>query len=188
MLKKRDLIEVPTLFELSVHPQVYPYIRQKAATVDEFYFSTKQIIEAENNNELISRTIMDEYEQPIGTITLYDIEQRSGFLATWIGQPFFGKGYNQMAKLEFLQHLYLSLNIETVFMKVRKTNGRSLSAMTKIPYVIQANELYPEVYERINASDDIYNLLSVSKEHFLTHHQLAVMEQKTNNVNIDVVS
>ena len=45
MLKKRDLQEVPVLFELSSHPDVYPYIRHKAETVDEFYFLTKQLME-----------------------------------------------------------------------------------------------------------------------------------------------
>ena len=122
MLKKRDLHEVPTLFELSSHPDVYPYIRHKAKTVDEFYFLTKQLIEAENNGELISRTILDEYEQPIGTINLYDIKDKSGFLATWVGRPYFGKGYNKLAKQLFLDELFFSLDIEKVFMKVRKAN------------------------------------------------------------------
>src|SRR5690625_4992841 len=88
MLKNRDLHEVPVLFELLSHPDVFPYVRQKATTSDEYYFITKQTIEAEENGELISRTILDEYYQPIGTINLFDINENHGFLATWIGQPF----------------------------------------------------------------------------------------------------
>src|SRR5690625_2979441 len=155
MLKKRDLHEVPTLFELSSHPDVFPYIRQKAMTVDEYYFLTKQTIEAEQSEQLISRTILDEYEQPIGTINLFDIHEKSGFLATWIGKPYFGKGYNKLAKQLFLDELFFSLDIKTVYMKVRKTNVRSLKAVAKLPYVVYANELYSEVYRAINKQNNV---------------------------------
>ncbi|MEI3606414.1 GNAT family N-acetyltransferase [Pseudogracilibacillus sp. SE30717A] len=179
MLKKRDLHEVPTLFELSYHPDVYPYIRHKAATCDEFYFLTKHTMEAENNGEIISRTILDEYEQPIGTINLFDIHNRSGFLATWIGKPYFGKGYNKIAKQEFLDELFFTLDIETVFMKVRKTNLRSLKAVSKLDYVAHANELYPEVYQAINKNEEVYDLFAITKEHYVTYvqfTQIAVQE------------
>ena len=183
MLKKRDLHEVPTLFELSSHPDVYPYLRHKAKTCDEFYFLTKQTIEAENNGELISRTILDEYEQPIGTINLYDVHQRSGFLATWVGQPYFGKGYNKIAKQQFLDELFFSLDIETVFMKVRKTNLRSLKAVSKMEYVTQANLLYPEVYHAVNKNEEIYDLFVISKEHYMSYVQFTQnVEEETAEV------
>lgn len=173
MLKKRDLHEVPTLYELSSHPDVYPYIRHKAKTSDEFYFLTKQIIAAECNGELISRTILDEFEQPIGTINLYDIHQQSGFLATWVGQPYFGKGYNKLAKQLFLDELFFTLNIETVFMKVRKNNARSLRAVAKMEYVENANQLYPDVYHAINAVEEVYDLFVITKEHYSSYVQFA---------------
>src|SRR5690625_831681 len=156
MLKNRDLHDVPVLFELSTHPDVYPYIRHKAETCDEFYFLTKQIIEAEFNGELISRTIMDEYEQPIGTINLYDIYNNTGFLATWIGQPYFGKGYNKLAKETFLKELFYYTNIRTVYMKIRKTNKRSLKSATKITYIKQANKLITSLYQIINQLEKVY--------------------------------
>lgn len=185
MLKKRDLHEVPTLFELSSHPDVYPYIRHKAKTVDEFYFLTKQLIEAENNGELISRTILDEYEQPIGTINLYDIKDKSGFLATWVGRPYFGKGYNKLAKQLFLDELFFSLDIEKVFMKVRKANVRSLKALAKLPFVVNGKELYPEVYNSINEKEDIYELFVITKEHYSSYVHFA---QIANNNEEEVVS
>lgn len=185
MLKKRDLHEVPTLFELSSHPDVRPYIRHKAETCDEFYFLTKQTIEAECNGELISRTILDEYEQPIGTINLYDINENSGFLATWVGQPFFGKGYNKIAKQQFLDELFFSLDIETVFMKVRKSNLRSLKAVSKMDYVAQANLLYPEVYHAINKIEELYDLFVISKEHYMSYMQFT---QNAEEETAEVVS
>lgn len=168
MLKNRDLYDVPVLFELSSHPEVFPFIRHKARTVDEFYFLTKQLIEAENNGELISRTILDEYSQPIGTINLYDIHENSGFLATWIGEPYFGKGYNKIAKEAFLQELFYFLNIDTVFMKIRKANVRSLRAADKIPYIEKANESHPFMYAKINQDEELYDLLVITKERFTT--------------------
>jgi len=185
MLKKRDLLEVPVLFELSTHPDVYPYIRHKANTVDKFYFLTKQVIEAEHNGELISRTIFDEYEQPIGTIGLYEIYKKGGFLATWVGKPYFGKGYNKIAKQQFLDELFFSLDIETVFMKVRKTNLRSLKAISKMSYIENANELNPDVYRSINKNGEEYNLFVITKEHYASCMQFALL---TTTASTEVVS
>ena len=68
------------LFDLMTHPEVFPFVRQKAYSYEEFLFLTKQTIEAEERGELISRTILDEWENPIGIINLYDIEDNAGFL------------------------------------------------------------------------------------------------------------
>ncbi|UUI41635.1 GNAT family N-acetyltransferase [Oceanobacillus oncorhynchi] len=173
MLKIRDLMEVPALYELMTAPEVYPFVRQKAATVDEFYFSTKQTIEAEDRGELISRTILDEYQQPIGTINLFDIEDNYGFLATWIGKPYFGKGYNRQAKDAFFHELFTTKGIDGIFMKVQKSNKRSLKAVLKLPYVTFANELYDSMYKRINAhsNEAIYDLFVITKKHYLSYQQ-----------------
>ncbi|WP_042142106.1 GNAT family N-acetyltransferase [Paucisalibacillus sp. EB02] len=176
MLKKRDLHEVPVLFELMSHPDVFPYVRHKATTSDEFYFITKKTIEAEEQGELISRTIMDEYQQPIGTINLYDIESNHGFLATWIGKPYFGKGYNRVAKEQFFDELFFDYEIETIFMKVRKTNIRSTKAVLKLPYVALGNTIYPEVYQKVNHIDEIYDIFAISKEHYLSYQQFVNLE------------
>ncbi|WP_152656782.1 GNAT family N-acetyltransferase [Oceanobacillus sp. CFH 90083] len=173
MLKIRDLLEVPMLFELMVDPEVFPFVRHKATTVDEFYFLTKQTIEAEDRGELISRTILDEYQQPIGTINLFDIEDNYGFLATWIGKPYFGKGYNRQAKDAFFHELFTTKGIDGIFMKVRRSNPRSLKAVLKLPYVIFANELYESMYKRINGNSNevMYDLFVITKEHYLSYQQ-----------------
>ena len=61
MLKKRELHESHELYELMAHPDVFPFVRQKAYSYEEFLFLTKQTIEAEERGELISRTILDEW-------------------------------------------------------------------------------------------------------------------------------
>ncbi len=181
MLKKRDLHEVPVLFELMSHPEVFPYVRHKATTTDEFYFITKKTIEAEERGELISRTILDEYQQPIGTINLFDIENNHGFLATWIGQPYFGKGYNRLAKEQFFDELFFDYNIEVIFMKVRKTNIRSTKAVLKLPYVALGNTIYPEIYQKVNKDEEIYDIFAISKEHYLSYQQFVTMEANADD-------
>ncbi|KHE66717.1 GNAT family N-acetyltransferase [Halobacillus sp. BBL2006] len=170
MLKKRELHDAPVLFELMSHPEVFPYVRHKASSTDEFYFLTKQTIEAEDRGELISRTILDEWGHPIGTINLFDVQENKGFLATWIGQPYFGKGYNKIAKEAFFEELFFQLDIEAIFMKIRRTNQRSMKAALKIPYVSAGNDTYPEVLSWVNRNEDVYDLFVITKEQYMFHY------------------
>ncbi|MEH7332221.1 GNAT family N-acetyltransferase [Neobacillus drentensis] len=169
MLKKRDLHDSHTLFELMTHPDVFPFVRQKAASYDEFLFITKQTIEAEERGELISRTILDEWGTPIGTINLFDIEENAGFLGTWLGKPYHGQGYNSPAKEAFFQELFYELGIETVFMRIRKVNIRSIKAAEKLPYVIKANESRKSLYDQLNANEDVYDLYEIPKDMYTLH-------------------
>ena len=102
---------------------------KNAASYEEFIFMTKQTIEAEERGECISRTILDEWGAPIGTINLFDIEDNAGFLGTWLGKPYHGKGYNGPAKDAFFQELFYNMGIETIFMRIRKVN----IALLKLP-------------------------------------------------------
>lgn len=88
MLKKRDLQDAHILFPLLNDRAVKPYVREKADSLEAYYFLMNRFAQQEDNGELISRTIMDDWGSPIGAITLYDIEDRAGFLATWLGKPF----------------------------------------------------------------------------------------------------
>jgi RimJ/RimL family protein N-acetyltransferase len=164
MLIRRDLHDCQALYELMVHPEVFPFVRQKATTYEEFMFLTKQSIESEERGELISRTILDEWGSPIGTINLYDLQDNAGFLGTWLGKPYHGLGYNKLAKDAFFNEIFFELGIETIFMRIRKVNIRSFKAAEKLPYVIFANETRKSLYEEINATGDIYNLFEIPKD------------------------
>ncbi|MFO1444769.1 GNAT family N-acetyltransferase [Bacillus sp. Bva_UNVM-123] len=164
MLKKRDFFECHALYDLMVHPDVFPFVRQKAYSYDEFVFTTKQTIEAEERGEIISRTILDEWGTPVGTINLYDIQDHAGFLGTWLGKPYHGKGYNKLAKDAFFNELFYEAGIETIFMRIRKENIRSYKAAIKLPYVILANETRKSIYEQLNANGPIYNLFEIPKD------------------------
>ncbi|PLR78390.1 N-acetyltransferase [Bacillus sp. V3-13] len=164
MLKKRDLQDCHALYDLMVHPDVFPYVRQKAYSYDEFLFITKQTIEAEERGEIISRTILDEWGTPIGTINLFDIQDNAGFLGTWLGKPFHGKGYNQLAKDAFFEELFYEAGIETIFMRIRHENVRSRKAAEKLPYAIIANETRKTIYDQLNAAGKVYDLFEIPKD------------------------
>jgi RimJ/RimL family protein N-acetyltransferase len=164
MLKKRDIHDCQELFELMVHPDVFPFVRQKTDSPQEYMFLTKQMIESEERGELISRTILDEWGAPIGTITLFDVQDGAGFLGTWIGKPYHGKGYNKMAKDAFFNELFFELGIETIFLRVRKVNIRSTKAVEKLPYVINANESRKALLDEINQGEDIFHLYEIKKD------------------------
>lgn len=166
MLKHRDLFETDELFQLLRHPSVFPYVRHKATSAEEYMFMTKQVIEEELLGKTISRTIIDDWGQPIGTISLYDIQDGAGFLGTWIGVPFQGKGYNQIAKREFLTEIFFEHDFHTVFLRIRKENEKSKRASLKLQYVICANELHPALYEQINAGPNKYDLYKIPKDLF----------------------
>lgn len=178
MLKKRDLHECHSLYNLMIDPVVFPYVRYKCLSCEEYLFVTKQLIVEEEQETCISRTILNEMGHPIGTIDLYNIVNKTGFLATWIGTPYFGKGYNQRAKESFFAELFLEYNIETVFLKIRKQNIRSKKAVEKLQYVKLANEINQQVYKSINNTEQIYDLYHVERLDFLEssedmHHVVA---------------
>lgn len=180
MLKKRDLHECSTLYNLMVHPDVFPFVRHKAYSQEEFLFLTKQTIEAEERGELISRTILDEWCNPIGTINLFDISENAGFLGTWLGKPYHGLGYNKQAKEAFFNELFYELGIQTIFMRIRKENIRSMKAAEKLPYVVKANETHKHILDQINAGKNIYNLYQIPKDLYTLHimHDEHVIEEE----------
>ncbi|GMK37450.1 alanine acetyltransferase [Paenibacillus sp. CCS19] len=157
-----------------VDPAVFPYVRHKCHSYEEYLFTTKQLMNLELQKTSISRTIMDELGHPIGTIQLYDIANRTGFLATWMGVPYFGQGYNRRAKEAFFTELFLEHGIETVFLKVRKQNIRSKKAVAKLPYVQLANDLNPQLFKAINRSQNIYDLYQVDRASFWESRSRAI--------------
>ncbi|PLS17079.1 N-acetyltransferase [Bacillus sp. M6-12] len=176
MLKKREFADCHVLYDFMKHPDVFPFVRHKAHSYEEYVFVTKQTIEQEEAGELISRTILDEWGSPIGTISLYDIEDKAGFLGTWLGKPFHGRGYNSIAKEAFFNELFFELDIETIFMRIRKVNVRSIKAAEKLPYVVKANESRQSLYERLNSSEEIYDLYEIPRDLF----HLYIMRQDSS--------
>ncbi len=166
MIKHRDLHETAQLYSLISHPSVFPYVRQKAQSAEEYLFMTKQLMEEEINGTAISRTIIDEWAQPIGTISIYDVDQGAGFLGTWLGYPYQGLGYNNKAKLQFLNELFFEHDFHTVFLRIRKENYRSKAAALKLAYVVCAQDSHVALYNEINQGNLQYDLFKITKDLF----------------------
>ena len=94
------------LFMEMSHPEVSPYVRNYVADFNEYLMNISHILDAEERGDMIVRVIFNEWNQPIGMITLYDITEYGGFLSTWLGKQHHGKGYNQVAKELFLNEIF----------------------------------------------------------------------------------
>lgn len=166
MIKRRELHDCNALYELMSEPSVLQYVRQKASSADEYWFMTKQLMEDEENGLAISRTIVSDYGQPIGTINLFDVANGAGFLGTWIGKPFQGLGYNKKAKEQFLHEMFFETDIHTIFLRIRKSNVKSIRATEKLPYTLKANTTHEAIYNEINKEEDLYDLYYIPKDLF----------------------
>ncbi|MHA6480354.1 GNAT family N-acetyltransferase [Paenibacillus sp. strain BS8-2] len=172
MLKKRDLHDCHVLYQFMTEPAVFPYVRFKCQTYEEYVFMTKKLIDEEEQQTCISRTILNEMGHAIGTIDLYDIVNRTGFLATWIGTPYFGGGYNGQAKAYFFTELFVEDRIDTIYMKIQKQNTRSKKAIEKLPYVQFVNEREEQMYQLINSKQQIYDLYRIDRLDFLENRSM----------------
>ncbi|MBM7645163.1 RimJ/RimL family protein N-acetyltransferase [Scopulibacillus daqui] len=168
------------MFQLMQHPEVFPFVRHKAQTLEEYQLIVQEMIRKEANNEIISRTVIDEHRQPIGTITLYDIVDNKGFLGTWIGRPYFGKGYNQSAKEAFFSELFLEKAIQTIYLKIRKYNVRSQKAAEKIPY---AQVVEHPVLQFADHDPNLFHLYEITRERYILHKQYI----QSFSLNIDTL-
>lgn len=172
MLKNYELsdLELHLLFEQMIHPEVYPFVRLKADTIEQFRFIIKQALEAELRGEIISRVIFNASNKPIGAIHLFDIHNQAGFLGTWIGKDYHGKGYNQLAKEQFLYELFYEKGISNVFMRIRHENIRSKRATEKLPYTEKANHTQRDLFKQINKNEYIYDLYEVKRDTFIEYY------------------
>ncbi|PGK51216.1 N-acetyltransferase [Priestia megaterium] len=164
MIRKLEWQDAKDLHPYLVDPLVFPYVRYKAECLDEYTFLMKQVKEKEENGELIMRVILDDVGKAIGQIALFDIQYKSGFLGTWLGVPYHGKGYNQQAKERFFSEIFYQLDMNEVYMKIRKVNVKSRKAALKLPYVELANHTRPHIYHSVNNGEEVYDIFVVRKD------------------------
>ncbi|MGO0059812.1 GNAT family N-acetyltransferase [Brevibacillus fluminis] len=179
MPEKKDALK---LFEYLLNPAVGMYSRIKPASPEELWFSLMEKREAADS---IVRVIVDDADEPVGFIAIWNYNRfaREGFLATIIAEEHWGKGYNQRAKAAFLAEVFRQ-GLECAIVLVRKTNPRSLKAVSKLPYacampveertrlqnlyagITDEHEIfgiYRDVFERVQAEmpDSAYPVLPV---------------------------
>lgn len=170
MLRKYNLTveEHYVLFNEMSHPDVSPYVRNYVNDFNQYLTNVTHILAAEERGEMINRVIVNEWNRPIGMITLYDITEYGGFLATWLGKNYHGKGYNKIAKQLFLTEIFNETNIEVVYLKIRVNNYRSQRAALKLAYVAEATSDHNVIYSFINQNEVKYNLYTVTRNAYLS--------------------
>jgi RimJ/RimL family protein N-acetyltransferase len=130
-----ELSDAPILFKYISNPKIMQFSRIKPNCVGEMMKSIHDLIVDEHNGKVIARAIVNQFNYPIGMIILWDVDNGEGFLATWLGEDYWGKGYNEPAKELFLDEIFNDCNIENVYVMIRNHNGRSLKALSKLDYV-----------------------------------------------------
>lgn len=119
----------------------------------------------------VARMIMNEDFELIGVITLHNIdeEMQTSHMSTWIGKPYWGKGYNRLAKEKMFYHAFMERHLRTVFAGARVENFRSRKAQRKLPYMrCNVERIYPEELLRLERREQAYCILNaVERTDFL---------------------
>ncbi|MDR6121115.1 RimJ/RimL family protein N-acetyltransferase [Bacillus sp. SLBN-46] len=129
------------------------------------------ILEQEKQGQQYSRVILNEKEEVIGVITLKEIDptKKTSHIGTWIGHPFWGKGYNALAKAEILYTAFTELDLEYVFAGAKLSNIRSQKAQEKLPYIrVDVQAEFPDEHSKLESQVKAPCVLNViEKDAFL---------------------
>lgn len=128
------------------------------------------ILAQEKEQKQLSRVILNERDQLIGVITLksIDTKKKTAHIGTWIGAPYWGMGYNQLAKEKMLHIAFKDLDLEYVFAGATIQNIRSQKAQMKLPYmIIDVGSQFPYELKKIQTETKSKCILNmVTKDSF----------------------
>lgn len=142
-----DLQYADIIFHLSSNKHVKNALGlqvDKVEDTEQFILFTK---EEEQNKRSISRAILNEGHEVIGVTTLKHInfQKKRCHIGSWLGYPYWGKGYNEAAKKEILTLAFQGLNLDYVFAGAKTINIRSQKAQEKLPYIsLHVENEFPE--------------------------------------------
>lgn len=142
-----DLQYADRIFQLSSNEHVKNTLDlqvDKVEDTEQFILFTK---EEEQNKRSISRAILNEAHEVIGVTTLKHInfEKKRCHIGSWLGYPYWGKGYNECAKKEILTLAFQELDLDYVFAGAKIINTRSQKAQEKLPYIsLHVENKFPE--------------------------------------------
>ena len=128
------------------------------------------VLAQEMEQKQLSRVIFNESNQLIGVITLksIDTKKKTAHIGTWIGAPYWGKGYNQLAKEKMLNIAFNDMDLEYVFAGATFQNIRSQKAQMKLPYmIIDVGSQFPSELKKIQIETKSKCILNmVTKDSF----------------------
>ncbi len=125
----------------------------------------------EKLGQQFSRMIFNEENHLIGVISLKNIDEKEKLchIGTWIGRPYWGKGYNQLAKIEMLKIAFEYFQFNYVFAGARLENTRSQKAQAKLPYMtLHVEHQFYHEWKKLEQQERTPCILNVvKKEDFL---------------------
>ena len=111
-------------------------------------------------------------------ITLKDIDRIHNrcHIGTWIGYPYWGKGYNAMAKTEILHIAFSKFRLKNVFAGAKRENIRSQKAQEKLTYIrIGVEKEFPEEHRKLEAQAEAPCILNViERQRFMAWYRSTI--------------
>ncbi|HDR7513742.1 GNAT family N-acetyltransferase [Bacillus mobilis] len=166
-----DLRYTNVIFKLSSDPHVKNALGIKVEKIEDTKAFLLFAIEEERQKRSLSRMIVNEENEIIGLTTLKHInyEKKHSHIGSWLGYPYWGKGYNEAAKKEIFKVAFLDLQLSYVFAGAKTNNVRSLKAQEKLPYIsLHVEDRFPDEHSALeNEVNSSCVLHVVSREKFL---------------------
>ncbi|HFK1450507.1 MULTISPECIES: GNAT family N-acetyltransferase [Bacillus cereus group] len=181
-----DLRYANAIFKLSSDPHVKNALGIKVETIEDTKAFLLFAIEEERQKKSLSRVIVNEENEIIGLTTLKHInyEKKQSHIGSWLGYPYWGKGYNEAAKKEIFKIAFLDLQLSYVFTGAKTNNIRSLKAQEKLPYIsLHVEDTFPNEHSALeNEVKSSCVLHVVSRENFLNWLDLQKEEEKYEDI------
>ena len=166
-----DLRYANAIFELSSDPHVKNALGIQVDRIEDTKAFLLFAIEEERQKKSLSRGIVNEENEIIGLTTLKHInyEKKQSHIGSWLGYPYWGKGYNEAAKKEIFKIAFLDLQLSYVFAGAKINNIRSLKAQEKLPYIsLHVEDTFPNEHAALEKEVKSPCILHVvSRENFL---------------------
>ncbi|MDA1776049.1 GNAT family N-acetyltransferase [Bacillus cereus group sp. BY9-3LC] len=174
------------IFKLSSDPHVKNALGIKVETIEDTKAFLLFAIEEERQKKSLSRVIVNAENEIIGLTTLKHInyEKKQSHIGSWLGYPYWGKGYNRAAKKEILKIAFLDLQLTYVFAGAKTNNIRSLKAQEKLPYIsLHVENKFPDEHAALEKEvRSPCSLHVVSHEKFLNWLELQNEEKKYEGI------
>ncbi|MDH2881479.1 GNAT family N-acetyltransferase [Bacillus cytotoxicus] len=181
-----DLQYAEIIFTLSSDTQVKNALGIKVEKIEDTKAFLLFAIEEERQKKSLSRMIVNEENEIIGLTTLKHInyEKKQSHIGSWLGYPYWGKGYNEAAKKEIFKIAFLDLQLTYVFAGAKKANIRSLKAQEKLPYIsLHVEDRFPDEHSALEKEVKSSCVLHVvSREKFLNWLDLQNEEEKYEGI------
>ncbi|MGM0896490.1 MAG: GNAT family N-acetyltransferase [Bacillota bacterium] len=132
-LLAHDDVYCEEIFRLSSVPAVKDALGLPDGTLDDTIRFSRLVREEEKSGTRVPRVILNEQNQLVGLTDLMFIDhtKKPCHIGTWIGQEYWGQGFNEASKAGILKIAFEELGLSRVFAGARTVNIRSQKAQER---------------------------------------------------------